>query len=267
MKWKIIYLTLIGVLTFTLTACTNNDDYANDNPNNDDYANGYEDDNLNNDYANDNSNEDALAFKLEHEELNGVPHPDIEDRIFKDMYVSEHNPFRYVEYDEIIELLENGTGIVYFGFPNCPWCRNLVPVLTDAAIEFGVEEILYRNVWYDRNILELEDGEIVETRAGHPGYYQVLDILGDLAPAYRGLYDESIRRVFVPAVVFVSNGEIISYYENLPTFQERVDEEELGGWLPMNDEEVEELKQTFINYFEILFGDDLCPADGDRSDC
>ena len=198
--------------------------------------------------------DDALAFKIEHEELNGVPHPDNPDRIFKDMYVPENNPFRYVEFDEIIEVLENGTGVIYFGFPTCPWCRNLVPVLTDATIAFGVEDILYRNVWYDRNILELEGDEIVEVRAGHPGYYQVLEILGDHAPEYRGLEDDSIRRIFVPAVVFVQEGEIISYYENLPAFQDRVDEEELGGWLPMNEDEVEELTQIFMAYFERLFG-------------
>lgn len=198
---------------------------------------------------------DALAFKLEHEELNGVPHPDNSELLFKEMYIPEDNPFRYAEFDEIIDLLEDGTGIVYFGFPTCPWCRNLVPVLTNAAIDFGVDEILYRNVLYDRNILELEDGEVVEVRAGHPGYYQVLDILGDFAPEYRELEDASIRRIFVPAVVFVQDGEMISYYESLPSFQDRVSGEELGGWLSMNEDEIEELTQIFMSYFEELFGE------------
>ncbi|MCL2560242.1 MAG: glutaredoxin [Turicibacter sp.] len=203
--------------------------------------------------------EDALAFVLEHEELNGVaPNPDYPDIVFQEIFVAENNPFRYVEFDEIAELLESGTGIVYFGFPTCPWCRNLVPALTDAAIEFGVEDILYRNVFEDRNILELgDDGEIVEIRAGHPGYYEVLEILGNLAPAYTGLEDDSIRRVFVPAVVFVRDGEIISYFTNLPTFQARVDDEndETTPWDFMNDDEVEELTQIFLSYFEQVFGE------------
>jgi len=244
---KLIFPTLIGILVLTLTACTN--DYETETDHQTEY--GTETGNLTNEPS-----EDALAFKLEHEELNGVvPNPDYPDRIFKDMDVPENNPFRFVEFDEIVELLEGGTGIVYFGFPNCPWCRNLVPVLTDAAIDFGVEDILYRNVFEDRNLLELQDGEIVETRAGHPGYYQVLEILGDLVPVYTGLEDESIRRIFVPAVVFVKDGEIIRYFQNLETFQERVAEDELGGWQPMNEEEVEELTQIFMNYFDILFGD------------
>lgn len=212
------------------------------------------DDTLNDDTT-DNALEDALAFKVEHEELNGIAHPDNPDRIFKEIFISDNNPFRYAEYDEIIKLLEAGTGIIYFGFPTCPWCRNLVPVLTNAAVDFGVEKILYRNVWDERNILELEDDEIIEVRAGHPGYYQVLDLLGDFVPAYNGMEDDSIKRITVPAVVFVENGEIIGYYESLPSFQERVSEEELGGWLPMNEDEVKELTQIFIAYFEQLFGE------------
>ena len=57
-------------------------------------------------------NEDALRFKAEHEDLNGTPHPDRSEFILSDMYVSEDNPFRFVEFDEIIELLEDGTGVV-----------------------------------------------------------------------------------------------------------------------------------------------------------
>ena len=202
-----------------------------------------------------NPSEDALTFKAEHEDLNGEPHPDSPENILSDVYIPENNPFRYVKYDEIIELLEDGTGIIYFGFPICPWCRNLVPVLTDAAIEFGVPEILYRDVLDDRNILELVDGEIVETRAGDPGYYEVLEILGDLAPEYRGLYDESIRRIFVPAIVFVLDGEIINYFTNLPTFEDRVHDEEdpTTAWDSMSEDEIEELNQIFMDYFEIIF--------------
>lgn len=233
---KKIFFTLIGVLMLALVACSNNNDEETE------------------------PSADALAFKAEHEDLNGMPHPDVPDNILKEMYVPENNPFRYVEYDEIIELLGGGTGIIYFGFPICPWCRNLVPVLADAAIEFGVEDILYRNVLEDRNLLELVDDEIVETRAGNPGYYEVLEILGFLPPAYPGLNDESIRRILVPAVVFVKDGEVISYFQNLSTFQDRVNDEddEVTAWDAMNDDEIEELRQIFINYFEVLFGDGSC---------
>ena len=44
--------------------------------------------------------------------------------------------------EEIFDILD-GTGIIYFGFPECPWCRNAVPVLLDAAEEVGIEKIYY----------------------------------------------------------------------------------------------------------------------------
>jgi len=215
------------------------------------------------------SNEDALAFKLEHEELNGQPNPSNPERLFLDMHIPENNPFRYADFDEINDLLENGTGVIYLGFPICPWCRTFVPVLTDAALEFGVEEILYRNILDDRNILELdeESGELVEDRAGHPGYYELLDIIGDFAPIYNVDFDDdSIRRVFVPAVIFVKDGEVVHYQGTLASFQERASaDEELGGWQPKNDDEVAELTQIFMQYFEMLFGAsyEVCPADED----
>lgn len=198
---------------------------------------------------------DALAFKLEHEELNGLVHPNNSERVHKDMYVPEDNPFVFVEFDEIIDLLENnGTGVVYLGFPICPWCRNLVPVLADAAIEFGVEEIMYRNILEDRNLLELdEEGNVVEVEAGNPGYYRLMELLGNHVPIYRDLNDDSLRRIYVPAVIFIKDGEVVRYFQNLSTFEERVPNEPLGSFTPMNKEEQRELKEIFLNYFSILF--------------
>ena len=202
-----------------------------------------------------NKNEDAIAFKLEHEELNGLVHPNNSERVHKDMYIPEDNPFVFSTFDEIIDLLENnGTGVVYLGFPICPWCRNLVPVLTDAAIEFGVEEIMYRNILEDRNLLELDnDGNIVELEAGNPGYYRLMELLGDHVPVYRDLEDDSIRRIYVPAVIFIKDGEVVRYFQNLASFEERVPNEPLGSFTPMNEEEQRELKEIFLNYFSIIF--------------
>ena len=200
---------------------------------------------------------DALRFKAEHEDLNGVvPNPDFPERVFRDMYIPLDVPFRYVEYDEIIQLFEtNGSGVVYLSFPICPWCRTFIPVLIDAAREFGVYEILYRDVLDDRNILELRDGVIHEVRAGHPGYYRLLELLGDFAPEYTGLNDPTIRRTFVPALIFIRNGEIIRYQGVLASFLERATDNGLGGWQEMNDDEVYELTQIFMDYFRKVFGD------------
>ena len=198
---------------------------------------------------------DALSFKISYEELNGMPNPHNPERVFKDVYIPANNPIRFAEFDDIIDLLETGgTGVVYLSFPICPWCRTFAPVLIETANQFGIHEILYRNILDDRNILELRDGEVYETRAGHPGYYRLLELLGDLAPVYTGLEDDSIRRVFVPALLFIKDGEVVRYQGALGSFQERVAEDELGGWQSKNEDEINELSEIFLHYFHKLFG-------------
>lgn len=197
---------------------------------------------------------DAIAFKAEHEALNGVSNPNNPDLVFQYMYVPESNPFVYVELSDLVYLLKSeGTGIFYLGFPNCPWCRNFVPVMIDAARSFGVTEIGYRNILYDRNILELRDGEIYTVRDGDPYYYRLLEILGDLAPIYTGLEDDSIRRVFVPAVLFVREGNVIHYMGALESFRERVMDTELGGWQDKLPNEETELRRLFYYWFSRTF--------------
>ena len=64
---------------------------------------------------------------------------------FKEEYsnVSEDNVFVYRTDKEIIEILKHGTGIVYLGFPECPWCQAYVSYLDEVAKETKIEKIYY----------------------------------------------------------------------------------------------------------------------------
>ena len=39
----------------------------------------------------------------------------------------------YATVDEIIDVLDGGSGIVLLGFPECQWCNAYVPYLKDVA--------------------------------------------------------------------------------------------------------------------------------------
>ena len=78
---------------------------------------------------------DAIKFKEEYENLNSKDYKKIE--------IPEDNQIKYSNYEEVVEIIENGTGVIYLGFPECPWCRNAVPVLLEAATETGIETIYY----------------------------------------------------------------------------------------------------------------------------
>ena len=47
---------------------------------------------------------------------------------------------------EIIKIMKNGTGVVYLGFPECPWCQSYVKMLNEVAKDVGIEKIYYYNV-------------------------------------------------------------------------------------------------------------------------
>ena len=55
--------------------------------------------------------------------------------------VDSTNLFVYRTSSEIINILKKGTGIVYLGFPSCPWCKAYVPYLNEVAKTNGLEKI------------------------------------------------------------------------------------------------------------------------------
>ncbi len=146
---------------------------------------------------------DNIKFKTEYESLNGKEN-------YVNMNVDSNNPFVYAKYDEIVNLLKKGTGIIYFGFPECPWCRNAVPVLIDAANELGVDKIYYFNALSMRDKKSLdENNNIVVEEEGTKEYKQLVELMYDELPVYEGLNDNTIKRLYFPTVVFVKDGKIV----------------------------------------------------------
>lgn len=107
--------------------------------------------------------------------------------------------FLEVNMNQANEFLENKefTGVIYYGFPTCPWCIEVLPVLNDVAKNEDM------NVYY-------VDRENDENKA-HPEWREkTTKILDD---AY-GLEtnDEGEPNLFVPEVVFVKDGKIIGHH-------------------------------------------------------
>lgn len=113
---------------------------------------------------------------------------------FKEEYskVDDDNLFVYRSIKEIIKILENGTGIVYLGFPECPWCQAYVPYLNEVAKENDIKRIYYYNILNDRKE-ETEE------------YKKILELLQD----YVEYDNEGNKRIYAPTVIFVSNGKIV----------------------------------------------------------
>lgn len=135
--------------------------------------------------------------------------------------VDEYNYFVYRDSKEIIKILENGTGVIYLGFPECPWCQAYVPMLNEVADIEGLEKIYYFNVLEDR-------------KNNSEDYQKMVEILSD----YLQYDDEGNKRVYVPAVIFVSKGEIVGF-DDETSYDTKGFENPSDYW---TEEEVSDLK-------------------------
>ena len=101
-------------------------------------------------------NADASKFKKEYEALNDQTNAN--GKTIRKVNINEDNPFTYSTVDEILKKVEKGeTFIVYFGFPNCPWCRSVIEKAIEVANKENIKTIYYINIRNENNEEILRD--------------------------------------------------------------------------------------------------------------
>lgn len=153
---------------------------------------------------------------------------------FKSEYnmVQEDNVFVYRDQDEIIRIIENGTGVVYLGFPECPWCNYYVKYLNEVAKDVGIEKIYYYNILEDRK-------NNTET------YKQIVSLLYDELQ----FDDEGNKRIYVPNVSFIIDGKIIG--NDYETSKDTNNIKEPSKY--WTNDEISDLKKTLKMYMERVY--------------
>ncbi|MDD2469771.1 MAG: hypothetical protein PHI22_02420 [Bacilli bacterium] len=136
--------------------------------------------------------------------------------------INEDNPMVYKTDKEIIDILKSGTGIIYFGFPESPWCQQAVPILIEVAKEMNIGEVYYFN---PRRIRENNTDT----------YNQIVELLG----ANLIVDEVGENRLYVPDVYFVSDGNIIGH--NFKTVNSQLDPYEC----PLTETQITELKTIY----------------------
>ena len=200
-----------------------------------------------NNKSNNNNNKitDAVKFKKEYEVLNNEKTANDENK-YLPISINKDNPVKYLSEKDLEEFLTEGTGIIYFGFPECPWCRNLIPVLLDALNEKDINDVYYMNVKELRDIKILSNGEIITQKEATNSYKIILEKLSNYLPAYEGLNDESIRRLYVPAIFFVKNGEVVGTHFNTVDSQ-------TNPMVPLTEIQYNELKKLLLKNIEKVY--------------
>lgn len=209
--------------------------------------------------------DDALKFKEEYEALNGTLSST--GKKIKNISISSSNPIKYSSYDEIIDVIKNKTGVIYFGFPECPWCRTALPVLLKSAEEYNIDKIYYMNMERERDFYEVKDGKLVLKKdengkeiKGSKGYFKLLKLLDSELDDYivkddnQKEYKVNEKRMYVPFVVFVKNGKIIGTHQSTVSSQ-------IDAYSNLTDDQYDELSGIYQEYLKKIsnnYCDDAC---------
>ena len=116
---------------------------------------------------------------------------------FKQHYsqVADDNRFVYVSPSEIKQIFEHGSGLVFLGFKECPWCQKLATMIDEAVKAEGLTKVYYM--------------DIRQARANNDVTYQMLvEKLKD----YLAKDGDGNPRIFVPDVTALHDGKIVGRF-------------------------------------------------------
>jgi len=116
------------------------------------------------------------------------------DTFAREYSVSRNNPFVYASLNDIYELLENGSGIIFFGNSDCDVCSVGAKTLTEVLMKNNIEEAYYYN---PKKIMN----------SNNKDYKKLIKLLG-------------IDDFDIPSVFVLENGKIVDYNVDLAKLKE-----------------------------------------------
>ena len=142
--------------------------------------------------------------------------------------------FQDMTVDESIAFFENEqTGIIYFGFPGCPWCDEVVDILEEVSQETQIP------IHYVRTRKGKEENfEHTYSQSQKEEWMRYIS-------SYMSDNEEGIPTLYVPLVVCVENGIAISAH--VGTVEDHDAHERL-----MSEQEIKEVRNIYKKMFNKL---------------
>lgn len=203
--------------------------------------------------------ENSNKFKEEYESLNDKKASN--DKTYFKLEIPEDNPIKYSNAEEIVNIIENGSGVIYFGYPECPWCRSAVPALLTAAKEANIETIYYMNLKEERDVKTVDqDGNIITEKEASDDYKKILKALDQYLDDYTiedvkgNKINTNTKRIYVPLVVFVKDGQVVGIHAD--TVESQTDPYQ--GLNEKQEEELTLIYLKFMNKIEENYCDENC---------
>lgn len=159
----------------------------------------------------------------------GVGEDTCEEEFNYDDFMTGENVFNPISFEEAINLFENKeSGIMYFGYSNCPWCIEAVPIMNEVAQNLGKEIYYVATRDSDRNQLYTEEES-----------EKILSYIGE----YEDRDEEGNLHIYVPLVVVFEDGVCVS--GNLGTVDSHDAHER-----KMTEEEIDQLTSIYQEMFK-----------------
>ena len=196
---------------------------------------------------------DSLKFKEEYEGFNGEKNDYFE---YRNLSITEKNPIIYSSAEEIVQKIENNeTFIVYFGDPECPWCRSVIEQAINSANENGISKIYYVRIWNGfhneilRDVYELDKESPVLKVKGTVSYYKLLKYFDKLLQDYtltnkdNKTIQVNEKRIFAPSFIYVKDGNPLQLVDGISKKQESYNS-------TLTEEILSEEKEIFDKFYQ-----------------
>lgn len=189
---------------------------------------------------------DETKFKAEYELLNNQV---INDNKYSKITVNKNNGIKYITDTELIEMINNKSGVVFIANNNDELSRMVIPSLLQSKEDTGLKSIYYLDITTIQSVLELgKKNKIKTVKKGTNSYYELLNKLDNyLEPylLYNGdkVIDTNEKRITIPVLIAFNNGNIIGIHQGTVSTHMLLNNPFIG----LSDGEKTELVNTYTN--------------------
>lgn len=152
---------------------------------------------------------DSEKFKSEYEYYNNKTwEKNNENGEYFNLTINKKNPIKYLTNDNLLKEMTNGNKVIYFGSPDCNWCRMAIDVLLKTAQDNGIEEIYYYNPLKIRDAYE--QGKSNE----YSNLYEKLEQQMNkyLNTKFENGKNKGKNKITMPTIILIKDGKIKTYH-------------------------------------------------------
>jgi len=170
--------------------------------------------------------------------LTGCNQPAAEKKITEEYaQLKSGEVFYYGKKEDLKDYISHGTGILFLGFPECPWCQVYLP-MAEEVLEDQEMECMYYNIFTEKK----------NDRAYYDDIASLIISQNDTGNDIVQYDSDGKQVIYMPLMLFIQEGRIIAFDNETCTEDSSVISPE-DYW---TDEKTEALKERLAGYTAII---------------